>query len=65
MSYGVFKSKVKALIKESGAKVSAVFRKEYGLYHAKCSDGTTIISNGLSNRVLVKWGSGHQAIATI
>ena len=65
MPYEVFVRKINRLLKKSKEDASAVFCNEDGLFSAKFSDGTTIVSNGLSNRVLVKWGCGHQAFATI
>lgn len=63
MSYDVFKERVRGLVNRSGSKVS--FHHEDGKHIACCSDGVTIIGNVLCPRVLVKWGSGHTAYATI
>jgi hypothetical protein len=63
MSYDVFKERVRGLVNRSGSKVS--FHHEDGRHIARCSDGVTIIGNVLCPRVLVKWGSGHTAYATI
>ena len=63
MSYDVFKERVRGLTNRSGSKV--IFSHEDGKHIARCSDGVTIIGNVLCPRVLVKWGSGHSAYATI
>ena len=63
MSYDVFKERVKGLAKRSGSKVS--FSHEDGKHIARCSDGVTIVGNKFCPNVLVKWGSGHTAHATI
>lgn len=63
MSYDVFKKRVRGLAKRSGSCVS--FHHEDGKHIARCSDGVTIIGSSACPRVLVKWGSGHSAYATI
>ena len=63
MSYKVFKNKVERLAKATGSK--AKFHHEDGKHFAWCSDGVTIIGNVTCLRVLVKWGSGHSAMANI
>lgn len=68
MGYDEFKRKVNALVgRATGNKVNVRFStdKEKGKHYANCSDGTTIIANASCKRVMVRWGSGHQAIATI
>lgn len=67
MSYKVFRRKVNALIAKAGGGISVRFSNdsEKGRYCASCSDGTTIIGNEVCLRVSVRWGSGHQGIATI
>lgn len=63
MSYDVFKERVKRLVKRSDSKVS--FSHEDGKHIARCSDGVTIVGNAYCSNVLVRWGSGHTAYATI
>lgn len=41
-----------------------IFTQEDGKHIARL-EGVTIIGNAISERVTVKWGSGHMAIATI
>lgn len=63
MPYAVFQKKVKDLARRSGSKVR--FCHDDGRHIAYCSDGITIIGNAVCSNVLVKWGSGHSAYATI
>lgn len=69
MSYEVFQRKVNALIDRANSKateiISVVFTTDIGKHIANCSDGTIIIGNESGNRVTVRWGSGHQSLATI
>lgn len=65
MSYGLFMNKVNHLLRKCGGGISAQFETSDGRFLAKCSDGTTIEGNGISRKVLIRWGSGHQALATI
>ena len=67
MSYEVFERKVNALIKKAGGKITVLFHNDTdkGKFFANCSDGTTIIGNPKSLKVTVRFGSGHQAMATI
>ena len=67
MSYEVFERKVNALIKKAGGKITVRFRNDTdkGKFFANCSDGTVIIGNPASLKVTVRFGSGHQAMATI
>ena len=62
MSYRDFCLRVLALVHKAGSE--AVFANEDGRYIARCSD-VTILGNSVSRSVLVKWGSGHAAIAHI
>ena len=62
MSYKDFCKKVSALVHKVGSE--AVFENEDGRYIARCSD-VIIFGNSVSRSVLVKWGSGHAAIAHI
>lgn len=63
MSYEVFCKQVSDIVRRTGA--NAKFFKEDGKHVAHCTDGVTIIGNSECPNVLVKWGSGHMAIATI
>lgn len=67
MSYDVFRRKVNALISRAGGGISVRFHNdaEKGKFFANCSDGTTIIGNSSSLKVTVRYGSGHQAMASI
>ncbi len=67
MSYAVFCRKIGDLVKRSGFSVTVRLRKDAddGRYIARFSDGTTIIGNGISKKVTVRFGSGHQAMAEI
>lgn len=63
MSFDVFQQKVRGLVKRTGSTVR--FFNENGKHIARCSDGVTIIGNASCRQVMVKWGSGHKALATI
>lgn len=67
MSYDVFIRKVNALIVKAGGKITVDFSNDTdnGKFFANCSDGTTIIGNQSSLKVTVRFGSGHQAMASI
>ena len=68
MSYEVFQQRVNRLVNGiKGAKPTVNFRHdaECGKHYANFSDGTTIIGNTVAKNVMVKWGSGHSATATI
>ena len=65
MSYETFKTKVLALAKATRTKVNFHHDTEKGKFYANCSDVTTIIGNPISLRVTVRYGSGHQMMATI
>lgn len=68
MSYEVFQKRVNALVdRMKGYKHTVNFRHdaERGKHYANFSDGTTIIGNTIAKNVMVKWGSGHCATATI
>ena len=62
MSYKDFCKKVSALVHKVGSE--AVFENEDGRYIARCSD-VIIFGNSVSRSVLVRWGSGHQAMANL
>lgn len=66
MSYEVFQKRINALlrrVKDGGITVQ--FSHSDGRHFARFSDGTTIIGNSVTPKVMVKWGSGHAAHATI
>lgn len=63
MSYNAFCKRVSDIVKRTGAKVK--FSREDGKHVARCSDGVTIVGNSECPKVLVRWGSGHTAIACI
>lgn len=68
MSYEAFQKRVNNLIsKMSGVKLSVSFSHdpERGRHYANFPDGTTIFGNTVAKKVMVRWGSGHQSIATI
>ncbi len=68
MSYEVFQKRVNALVSRmKGSKPTVKFRhdSEHGKHYANFSDGTTIIGNTVAKNVMVQWGSGHRATATI
>lgn len=65
MSYETFQAKVRALAKAAGIKVDFHHDTEKGKYYGNCADGTTIIGNPISLKVTVRYGSGHQMMATI
>ena len=63
MSYQTFIERVSGFVKASGSKVR--FSHEDGKHIARCADCVIIVGNAICNRVLVRWGSGHTAYATI
>lgn len=65
MSFEVFQKSINDIIHKAGGGISADFRTEDGKHTARLSDGTTITGNLSSLKVSVKWGSGHQAMATL
>ena len=65
MAYDDFCSRIRALVRKSGALVIVGFRHEDGKHIAICNDGTIITGNKVSRRVTVRWGSGHVATAVI
>lgn len=66
MSYEAFKARVNALIDRKKLSIKPQFYHdtEKGKYLACCKD-VKIIGTSLSNKVTVKWGSGHTAMAAI
>lgn len=68
MSYEYFQRRVNILIgRMGGSKPTVKFRHDAdsGKHYANFSDGTTIIGNTVAMNVMVQWGSGHRATATI
>lgn len=68
MPYEVFQKRINALVNNmKGAKPTVSFHhdSEHGKHYANFSDGTTIIGNTVAKNVMVQWGSGHRAPATI
>lgn len=65
MSYEEFQKRIKALLKKAGGGVRARFFHEDGKHHAMCSDGTVIVGNSQTLKVMVRWGSGHASHAEI
>lgn len=65
MSYQKFKERVLALLSRSKSGLSVEFNSEDGKFFANFSDGTTIIGNPVSKKVMIRWGSGHKACAEI
>lgn len=67
MSYEVFKRRVNALIDRAGGGITVCFNNDTdkGRFFANCSDGTTIIGRPSGLKITVRYGSGHQAMATI
>lgn len=68
MSYESFQNRVNAIISRmKGPRPAVSFRhdSEHGKHYANFSDGTTIIGNTVAKNVMVQWGSGHRAAATI
>lgn len=63
MAYDVFESKMNGLAKASGTEVSC--RTYKGNHRAKFSDGTVIFANNSSSKISVRWGSGHEAYASV
>lgn len=68
MSYETFQKRVNALVdRMKGSRPSVEFRHdpECGKHYANFPDGTTIIGNTVAKNIMVQWGSGHRANATI
>ena len=66
MDFKEFKDKINALLSSKGLNIEAKFHNdtEKGQFVAVC-DGVKIIGRPSGNRLTVKWGSGHTAMATI
>ena len=66
MTYEDFQAYVNAIIdKLKDDKPEVSFSHSDGRHYARFSDGTTIIGNSVAKRVMVRWGAGHAAHATI
>lgn len=68
MPFEVFQKRVNMLVNRMNGdkpKVSFHHDAEHGKHYADFSDGTTIIGNTVAKNVMVQWGSGHRATATI
>lgn len=66
MSYEVFQKRINALLRRvKGGGITVQFSHSDGKHFARFSDGTTIIGNAVTPKVMVNWGSGHAARATI
>ena len=63
MSFDDFQSKVNNLVRPLG--MSVIFRVDNGRYYANISDGTVITANSVALSVMIRWGSGHTAIAQL
>ena len=61
MSYADFSKRIKSRF---GKDVLSITHTD-GRHIARLSDGVTIIGNAVASSVLVRWGSGHSAIAAI
>ena len=68
MPYEVFQQRVNRLVSGmKGIRPTVNFRHDAdsGKHYANFSDGTTIVGNTVAKKVMVRWGSGHQSVATI
>lgn len=67
MTYEDFIAKIFALIAKAGGNINARFSNdlERGLYRCSCSDGTVITGHPSGLRVTIRYGSGHQMMATL
>lgn len=63
--FGRFKQAVETIVHKSGESVTVTFEQTDGKYIARISNGVKIVGNSQSCKVLVKFGSGHKAAATI
>ena len=64
MAYKDFCARVRALASRAG-DFPVVFRHEDGKHIAVISDDVTITGSTVSQRVTIRWGSGHMAMASI
>lgn len=65
MTYEIFKARVSRLCREQDPGTAPRFYTEDGQHVARCTGGITIIGNVECERVMVRWGSGHSALASI
>lgn len=65
MKFDDFCMRIRRMVKRAGCKADVKFCHEDGKHIARFSDGVSIIGNTLSNRVSVRWGSGHTAMAVL
>lgn len=65
MSFESFCEKVVTVFGASGDQGNVQFRREDGKHIARFSNGVKIVGNALSRSVMVFWGSGHKARATL
>lgn len=64
MSKESFQSKVNKLVRSTGAPVFFDFDEESGRHFAFLGD-VRITGNTVSNKLTVRWGSGHQGIVEL
>lgn len=66
MSFEAFQNGVNRIVaRMEGPKPTPKFRHDNGKHYANFPDGTTIIGNTVAKSVMIRWGSGHCAHATI
>ena len=65
MSFESFCEKVTAVFGTSGDMGNVRFRREDGKHIARFSNGVRVVGNSISLSVMVFWGSGHAARATL
>lgn len=65
MSFESFCERVVTVFGISGDRGSVSFRREDGKHVARFSNGVRIVGNTVSRSVMVFWGSGHKARATL
>lgn len=68
MDYATFKKRVMSLIGRIEGECPTVefyHDSDLGKHCANFSDGTTITGNNIARNVMVSWGVGHKAHATI
>lgn len=66
MSYSAFLTGMLAIAKDYGIKIRRCHNdKESGRFYARFSDGMTITARPTSPKVTIRYGSGHQLMATM
>ena len=67
MRFDEFKRGILGIIRKSGEKdVKVNFKtNDKGVYLAYCSNGVRFSANPNSSQLMVKWGSGHKAVASL